>query len=35
MPLTAKCAQAEARIGRPRKTRADKGTKRGPHKKKL
>jgi hypothetical protein len=32
--LEAKRAEAEARIGRPRKTRADKGTKRGPHQKK-
>jgi len=32
--LAAKQAEAEARMGRPRKTRADKGTKRGPHKKK-
>jgi transposase len=29
--LAAKQAEAEARMGRPRKTRADKGTKRGPH----
>jgi hypothetical protein len=32
--LAAKQAEAEARMGRPRKTRADKGTKRGPHQKK-
>ena len=31
--LTQKRAEAEARMGRPRKTRSDKGTKRGPHKK--
>jgi transposase len=31
--LAAKQAEAEARMGRPRKTRSDKGTKRGPHKK--
>jgi transposase len=31
--LAAKQAEAEARMGRPRKTRADKGTQRGPHKK--
>jgi len=30
--LAAKRAEAEARMGRPRKTRADAGTKRGPHK---
>lgn len=30
--LAQKRAEAEARMGRPRKTRADKGTKRGPHK---
>ncbi|MCC7361267.1 MAG: IS110 family transposase [Anaerolineales bacterium] len=30
--LEAKRAAAEARMGRPRKTRSDKGTKRGPHK---
>jgi hypothetical protein len=30
----AKRAEAEARMGRPRKPRSDKGTKRGPHKKK-
>jgi hypothetical protein len=32
--LAAKPAEAEARMGRPRKTRSDKGTKRGPHKNK-
>jgi hypothetical protein len=32
--LSAKQAEAEARRGKPRKTRSDKGTKRGPHKKK-
>jgi hypothetical protein len=32
--LARKRAEAEARMGRPRKTRSDKGTKRGPHKKK-
>ncbi len=32
--LAAQRAEAEARMGRPRKTRSDKGTKRGPHKKK-
>ena len=31
--LEKKRAEAEARMGRPRKTRSDKGTKRGPHKK--
>jgi hypothetical protein len=29
--LAAKCAEAEARMGRPRKARSDKGTKRGPY----
>ena len=29
--LAKKRAEAEARMGRPRKTRSDKGTKRGPH----
>ena len=32
--LAAQQAAAEARMGKPRKTRADKGTKRGPHKNK-
>jgi transposase len=32
--LLTKQAEAEARMGRPRKTRSDKGTKRGPHKNK-
>ncbi len=32
--LEAQRTEAEVRMGRPRKTRADKGTKRGPHKKK-
>ncbi|MCC7361270.1 MAG: hypothetical protein IT317_17425, partial [Anaerolineales bacterium] len=32
--LAEKRAEAEARMGRPRKTRSDKGTKRGPHSKK-
>jgi hypothetical protein len=32
--LAAKQAATEARRGKPRKTRSDKGTKRGPHKKK-
>lgn len=32
--LAQKRAEAEARMGRPRKTRSDKGTKRGPHKSK-
>jgi hypothetical protein len=31
--LAQKRAEAEARMGRPRKTRSDKGVKRGPHKK--
>jgi hypothetical protein len=30
--LAAKQAEAEARMGKPRKTRSDKGTKRGPQK---
>jgi hypothetical protein len=32
--VAAKRAKAEARMGHPRKTRSDKGVKRGPHKKK-
>jgi hypothetical protein len=32
--LSAKQTEAEARMGRPRKTRSDKGVKRGPHTKK-
>jgi len=32
--LAAKQAEAKVRMGRPRKTRSDKGTKRGPHKQK-
>jgi hypothetical protein len=33
--LAQKRAEAEARMGRPRKTRSDKGVKRGPHKNKV
>ena len=32
--LAARRAEAETRMGRPRKTRSDKGAKRGPHQKK-